>query len=141
MADDLPFLRRVIVVHYEDLIAQPESELSRLLDFVGVEPRRSELEVRSHINESYFASWERAHGRPFGELHRRLIARRFGARVARFGYSLTELRRPPQPFADTGAGDGAGAQVRAARTGAEDAAEPGSVISDGRSASSPYSRP
>lgn len=98
MADDLPFLRRATVVRYEDLIADPASELARLLEFVGVPPRRAELEVRDDINESYFASWERRHGSVLGGLSSRFIARRLGERVARFGYSLSDLRRPPQPF-------------------------------------------
>ena len=126
MAEDLPFLRRAIVVHYEDLIARPASELSRLLEFVGVPPSRSELEVRENINESYFASWEQAHGRILGALHRRLIAHRLEQRVARFGYSLTDLRSPPQPLVGQ-----SGAQVRAARAGAEADAAPESVISGG----------
>jgi hypothetical protein len=119
MAGDLPFLDRAIVVRYEDLIARPASELSRLLEFVGVAPRRSELEVRNDINESYFASWEQAHGQLLGALHDRLITYRFAERVARFGYSLTDLRRPSQPH------------MRAAWAGVEDAADPESVISDG----------
>ncbi len=101
MMDDAPSLRRLHVVRYEDLVERPEHELARIAGFLGLStPIPAGSLGRSH-SEQYEQAWQtmKAGWRP-GVWQRRLIARRFGTSVSRFGYDVEDLHsRGPWPDA------------------------------------------
>jgi hypothetical protein len=54
---DVPFLRRVMVLHYEDLIGDPAGTLSGVADFLGISPAFDLTGVDRKGNEPYFGRW------------------------------------------------------------------------------------
>jgi hypothetical protein len=93
---DAPALRRVALVRYEDLVASPRREVSRIQSFVGLEPRAGSWEVRRGLNTGYYHRWTGDDARLpglLGEFERgyvALLARAFESHVRPFGYSLRE---------------------------------------------------
>lgn len=101
--DDLPHLDRVLVVHYERLVAGPESELARIQALLGLPtPIPHESLTRSHSGR-YESAWEElASGSVLERRQRRLIVERHAEAIARFGYSVRDLRAmPPSSAAST----------------------------------------
>jgi hypothetical protein len=93
MLEDAPHVDRLLVLRYEDFVADPDATLAGIFEFVGVEPQPSGLDVRPGINDAYFGAWEAARrSRRSGKEIRRAIAA-FERRVARFGYSLEQPAR------------------------------------------------
>jgi len=90
---DAPALRRLHVLRYEHLVAEPAAALGEVGDFLGLDgpiPRES---VDAQRSTTYVQQWEalRASRNP---LHRRSLARieaEYGARVERLGYRLDDL--------------------------------------------------
>ena len=90
---DAPHLRRLHVLTYERLVADPGAALADVGDFLGLDgpiPRES---VDAQRSTAYVRQWEqlRASRNP---LHRRSLARmqaELGERVERFGYRLDDL--------------------------------------------------
>ena len=90
-------LPRVIWTSYEDFVAQPQTEMKRILDFVGLASGgMPQLSLRNE-NEKYFAQWsqlwgngDRAIRQPHPEHYRSLVTR-FRERIAR---ELTEKSLP-----------------------------------------------
>lgn len=85
---DMAHLRHATVTHYEQLVETSAEELARLQRFLGLAPQPLGMETRTGLNEAYFAQWEQFARTLPRALYRAGIARRFEARVARFGYSL-----------------------------------------------------
>lgn len=54
---DVPSLKSVYIIHYEDFVLNPQKCLDRIYRFLGVESIQVEKEVRSDVNEKYFAMW------------------------------------------------------------------------------------
>ena len=81
--EDLPRLRHVQLVRYEDFIADPAATLEAVYGFLGLEPVPAGFDIRADANDAYLARW-RAEPR----LRRALLVRAFDERVQRFGYSL-----------------------------------------------------
>ena len=81
--EDLPRLRHVQLVRYEDFIADPAATLEAVYGFLGLEPVPVGFDIRADANDAYLARW-RAEPR----LRRALFVRAFDERVQRFGYSL-----------------------------------------------------
>jgi hypothetical protein len=94
LLEDMRQLRRIHVVHYEDLVASAEETLAGVQHFLGLaEPIPSSRWKASH-GQSYQSWWDdlRSMRRP-GGWQRREIERRFGAEIARYGYDLDDLSR------------------------------------------------
>jgi len=113
MAEDAPHVRRVHVMRYEDLVADPDSELRDVFGFLGLEDHgagrptaeglntdnfQADRTLRTGVNDRYFDDWD---GPRRHTIVRRayydLTERRYEGRVRRFGYSLRrphELRTP-----------------------------------------------
>jgi hypothetical protein len=81
---------RVSTIRYEDFVADPDGVLDGVFATVGLSPQRAGEEVRSGINERYFADWS-ATRNPARVIDRRLAVARFEASVREFGYSLRDL--------------------------------------------------
>lgn len=97
---DLPHLRRLHVVHYEDLVADPEGECARISAFLQLDtpiPTGTLSPSASRQYEQWWDEWA-SWWRP-GHWQRRVIEARFGEDLASFGYDLDDLstHRPWKP--------------------------------------------
>jgi hypothetical protein len=99
LLSDAPFLRRLHVVRYEDLVRSPVEEFSRLQGFLGLAtPLPREL-FRADRSSAYAQQWdEMRRGGPLAR-HRAAIVDRLGPRVAVFGYEIDDLE-PSGPLPD-----------------------------------------
>ena len=99
LASDIPHLRRVHVVHYEDLMQQPTAELQRVREFLKLAGEIPHARLSTAHSEVYENWWRdlRSPARP-GGWQRRRIEHRFGTEIAHFGYDLDDLSqyRPPR---------------------------------------------
>lgn len=92
LVQDLPYLRRVHVVHYEDLVRSPEHQLAGIADFLGLEQPIPADGLKASASRQYeqwwddWASWWRP-----GHWQRRVITRRFRDDLAAFGYDVDDL--------------------------------------------------
>ena len=85
---DRPSLRKVHVLRYEDFVASPEEHLRSLQAFLGLRPEPLRREVRSDVNNRYWALWERRGRGLFTRRYVQNVIARFEDRVAALGYSL-----------------------------------------------------
>ena len=92
LAEDLERLPRAMVVHYETLVHEPGPELERVRDLLGLDPAHP-LQPLSRAHGSGYEQWWEALRSPLrpGGWQRRLIERRYGERMAQFGYDVTDL--------------------------------------------------
>ena len=93
LAEDLPHLRRVCVVYYEDLLEEPEMELERVRSFLGLEGAIPSGRVSRSHNLSYEQEWDELKSLTrVGGWQRRWIERRYADEIASFGYAMNDLR-------------------------------------------------
>ncbi|MFC7486362.1 sulfotransferase family protein [Knoellia sp. CPCC 206453] len=92
LAEDLERLPRAMVVHYETLVHAPGPELERVRSHLGLDPAHPLQPLSRDHGSEYELWWEelRSSLRP-GGWQRRLIERRYGDRIAQFGYDVTDL--------------------------------------------------
>lgn len=92
LAADLEHLPRAIVVHYETLVNDPGPELDRIRELLDLDPGHP-LEGLSRAHGSGYEQWWEALRSPLrpGGWQRRLIERKHGERIARFGYDVADL--------------------------------------------------
>lgn len=83
MLADLPYLKNVLVLRYEDYMRQPDTVLNRVQDALGL-ARNTPHEATADQNDKYFAAWEAGTGDP-AAIDVLGIA---GGIADRFGYSL-----------------------------------------------------
>jgi hypothetical protein len=89
-ASDAEHVPRVMLIRYEELVAEPQAILDSIFNRLGLPPLRDEWEVRAGLNAGYLRRWE-PRGNPYRAARRAILADRFESHAARFGYSL---RRP-----------------------------------------------
>lgn len=92
LVEDMPYLHRLHVVHYEDLVTDPARELGQIAAFLGLEqpiPADSLRASASRQYEQWWADW--AHWWRPGHWQRRAISARFGDDLAAFGYDVDDL--------------------------------------------------
>ncbi len=94
LAEDLGHLPRAMVVHYEDLVDEPQSELERVRDFLGLDSAPTGASLSAGHGSSYEQWWQdlRSPLRP-GGWQRRLIERRYEERMLAYGYHPGDLSR------------------------------------------------
>jgi Sulfotransferase family len=110
--EDVPHLRRVHVLKYEDLVADPDRTLGRAFEFLGLDdpnqgrPRaegvnadnfETDRTLRTGVNDKYFAEWRRRHRDLPHRLYYDAITWRYDRAVRAFGYSLREPERLSEP--------------------------------------------
>jgi hypothetical protein len=86
MVEDVPFLERVIVVRYEDLVSSPDSVMAGVFSFLGLPSAPLDIPIQPGINEKYLQEWLRPGPRAF--VARRRAKAKFSSRVERFSYEL-----------------------------------------------------
>jgi Sulfotransferase family len=84
---DAPYARRLIMVTYEELIADP-SLVGRIQEALGLEPSGGAIKVGPDENERCFELWRQG-----SRLRRRILTRRLERRARPFGYSLVRPER------------------------------------------------
>lgn len=82
-------LENVIVVRYEDFVANPGRVGNRIFQFLDLEPVTPSIEVKSGVNRRYFSRWEAlSNGNLLERLYAIGIRGLFEEDVNRFGYRL-----------------------------------------------------
>jgi Sulfotransferase family len=94
--EDAPHIRRLMLVRYEDFVADPAGVVGRIQRALGLAPSGATFKARTGINDSSFARWS-ARLRPRRRREHRELARRFEERANRFGYGLIEPQRDTEP--------------------------------------------
>lgn len=107
---DAPHLRSVILVRYEDLVADPDAVLGRVFGFVGLGDhapgRRVQAGVnadnfagdrtpRASVNDHYFARWRQRKAGVARRVYLALVEARYERDARAFGYSLRRLTVSP----------------------------------------------
>jgi hypothetical protein len=113
--EDVPQLRRVHILRYEELVAEPDAVLGRVFDFLGLEdpsPGRAgdegvntdnfaaDRKLRTGVNGKYFEEWRDRRRSLLTRFYLDAVARRYERRARVFGYSLRDpfALRPPSAF-------------------------------------------
>lgn len=90
---DLEHVQRLMVIRYEQLVADPDRTLAAVFRFIGLEPIASGLGVRGDVNAAYFRRWRANRWNPYKRFDTDRAVRRLAARAGRFGYSLERPER------------------------------------------------
>lgn len=100
-AADAPHLRRLHVVRYEDLIADPGRALKELGAFLDLDGPIPADTVQGHRSTAYERAWASYARNPLKRPLRRRLTARFGEAARRFGYDMDDLdHRGPFPGQD-----------------------------------------
>jgi hypothetical protein len=93
MTADAQHVEHHLVVHYEDLLRQPDRTLAEVLEFVDLPPAagNATAEVSRGPSDRYRSEWQRLSRNPAYRLYAQLLVRRFEADVSRYGYSLRDF--------------------------------------------------
>jgi hypothetical protein len=97
MLEDAEHVDELLILRYEDFVADPDAQLHRVFELAGLEPHRSGLTVRTGINDRYFERFAARRWNPWKRFDADRALRRFEERVSRFGYSLRTPRRVLPP--------------------------------------------
>jgi len=96
-ATDIPHVRPLLVIHYEDLSRDPDAVAVRLASQFEVTPRFVTSEIRRDGNRRYADLWEASTARYSNRRERDRMLQQYGDRVLRLGYRLDDLGAPPLP--------------------------------------------
>ena len=97
--EDAPHIERLVLVRYEDFVADPAGVVGRIQERLGLAPSGAAFKARSGINDEYFKRWS-ARLRPRQRRQHIELARRYEERANRFGYSLVEPERDAEPASE-----------------------------------------
>jgi hypothetical protein len=89
---DLPHLKNVYILRYEEFVASPQTALDQLTGFLGVDRMALPRQVDGKINEKYFHRLELDCTRPVVGWYLRHALSRQERRTNAFGYSLIKVR-------------------------------------------------
>ncbi|MGO8871528.1 MAG: sulfotransferase family protein [Acidimicrobiales bacterium] len=95
---DLPFVRRVMVVRYEDMVARFAEFMRALFGFLELPPVDLDELPRADLTQRYLDRWSAAG--PIDRARHRWIRRRFASRIGHFGYDL-DVASPVGPLPPT----------------------------------------
>jgi Sulfotransferase family len=87
MAGDLPFVERVVVVRYEDLVTRPGDVLGALQAFLDIDRVTAGEKPRQDLNDRYLEEWRS--GGLVTTLANRRTTSRYESRVGRYGYGFS----------------------------------------------------
>jgi Sulfotransferase family/Glycosyl transferase family 2 len=91
--DDAPLIRRLMLVRYEDFVANPQAIVAGIHERLGLAPSEATFEAKTGINDAYFRRWKS----PLPREEHAEIESRLEERVNRFGYSLQSPYHSTQP--------------------------------------------
>lgn len=92
-AADAPYVRRLHVLKYEDLVTQPTKMIADISEFIGLDEPAPTSTLQSHRSNRYEQQWNAwASSRsPCRWLRYRQLCQRFEDRAQRYGYSMRDL--------------------------------------------------
>jgi len=102
MAEDLPHLKRALVIRYEELTANPAAGTRAVEQFLDIGPGLDPVRVRSGLNAAYFDSWAKRTFRKGPQRWRNVLKRiwceaevryieaRYERAINAFGYSFDD---------------------------------------------------
>jgi len=85
---DLPYLRNVIVIQYEDLVKQPNHVLTILYKFLDLKSYQHPYDIKPSMNAKYFDEWRKLQNNIISRRFLTYIQRCYAERIAQLGYSL-----------------------------------------------------
>jgi hypothetical protein len=88
---DIDYLRHVYVLRYEEFVVNPQDEIDKVFDFLGLNSVSINQIVNSNGNERYFARWESSRKRFMNRILLP-VSSKLEARVNRLGYSIFRCR-------------------------------------------------
>jgi hypothetical protein len=88
---DRPHLRHIMVVKYENMVADPAGTLPVIYKFLGLETAPTTFEPTTEHNQRYFAKWNELAKNPETSGVIQDCIARYETRVNAFGYSLKDL--------------------------------------------------
>ncbi|MBM6402076.1 sulfotransferase family protein [Phycicoccus sonneratiae] len=92
LLEDAPHHRRLLVLRYEDLVADPSARLGEVADHLGLGSPLPADGIRAGASDRYTETWEAMRtGSPLARRRRRQVEERWGEAVSRWGYSLEDL--------------------------------------------------
>ena len=92
-AADAPRLRRLHVVKYESLVADPQAELDAIGAFLGLDGPLPATSWQGGRSDTYTAAWAQlaVDRRPWNKMLRASLIRTYSERAAAYGYDLDSL--------------------------------------------------
>ena len=102
MTEDLPYLKRALVIRYEELTADPVAGARAIEQFLGLTPGLDPSRLRSGLNAPYFDVWSKRTFRKGPQRWRNLLKRvwceaearyieaRYERAINAFGYSFAD---------------------------------------------------
>jgi hypothetical protein len=92
-AADAPAITRLLVLRYEDLVAEPQRTLDGLLGFVGLSPspEAAAADVNAAASARYQQRWNQLSTGLATRPVAGVLVRRFEADAQRYGYSMRDL--------------------------------------------------
>jgi Sulfotransferase family len=97
--EDAPRIRRLVLVRYEDFVADPAGVVGRIQERLGLAPPGAAFKARTGINDDYFKRWN-ARLKPWQRKQHSELADRYEDRTNRFGYSLVAPERDAEPASE-----------------------------------------
>ena len=90
---DAAHVDRVVFLRYERLVGDPAARLEHVQRFAGLTPDVSAVDgaVDTSKSHAYAATWRRMLANPFTKPYVRVLSKRFGADIARYGYRIDDL--------------------------------------------------
>jgi hypothetical protein len=87
LAEDLPYLKKVFVVRYEEFVKNPQQEMDKIYQFIGIDSSPFEHKIRTQVNEKYFSMWDKNRAFP-ANIKAYPITTEIENRANSFGYSI-----------------------------------------------------
>ena len=97
--EDAPRIRRLVLVRYEDFVADPAVVVGRIQERLGLTPSGAAFKARTGINDDYFKRWN-ARLKPWQRKQHSELAEHYEDRTNRFGYSLVAPERDAEPASE-----------------------------------------
>jgi hypothetical protein len=98
MLKDMEGIDSLYILRYEDFVAEPQKTIDQIFAHLGMESTEVTHQVRTDINDKYFAMWEKDQNNRLKRLFNRIPAE-FEQRANQCGYSIENYRElVPAPW-------------------------------------------
>jgi len=91
LREDAQFVKKILVIKYEDFVEDPVHNMRTITDFLEIEPHRIHQEILPEVNKKYFSMWSRDQRTPYLRPFRNRSISKYESRINKFGYSLLDL--------------------------------------------------
>jgi hypothetical protein len=87
LAKDLSHLNGAFIVRYEDFVQNPQNEMDKIYEFIGVDSSSAGEDIRANVNDKYFSMWRKNRAFPMNIKAYPMTAE-LESRANKFGYSF-----------------------------------------------------